>query len=90
VERESALVGAVRRGLTGVGRDPFDGRALSLVEVVALLGAWLRGIEANQDFDAVHGVARWKRVTMAPMLWDGGARCPSGGAGRGFWGGGRG
>jgi capsular polysaccharide export protein len=75
---ESALVGAVRRGLTGVGRDPFDGRALSLVEVVALLGAWLRGIEANQDFDAVHGVARWKRVTMAPMLWDGGGAVPFG------------
>jgi capsular polysaccharide export protein len=64
--------------LTGQGRDPFTGRAITLVEVARMLGIWRRGIEANRNFDAVQGVARWKRTTMAPMLWDGGGAVPFG------------
>lgn len=50
---------------------PFTGRALDPIEAIALLGRWRRLIEANRDVAAVYGVARWKRITSDPMLWDG-------------------
>jgi capsular polysaccharide export protein len=81
---EHGLEQAVARGLRGQGRDPFTGAAMTLAQVAALLGAWRRGVEANRGVGGVLGVARWKRASLAPMLWDGGGAVPFGrrGAGR--------
>ena len=51
--------------------DPFDGGALSPTDVIALLADWRSLIDANRTISAVFGVARWKRVTVDPLLWDG-------------------
>ena len=52
-------------------QSPFDGTAWSLEQVICQLGAWRRLLEANRRYAAIYGVARWKRVTVDPMLWDG-------------------
>lgn len=53
--------------------SPFTGTAAPLLDVVRLLAGWRELIDANRGIDAVFGVARWKRVTMDGLLWDGGA-----------------
>ena len=52
-------------------RDPFTGAVIPARAAVALLAEWRRLIDANRDAAAVFGVARWKRVTMDALLWDG-------------------
>lgn len=51
--------------------SPFDGQPWDLLQVIAQLGAWRRLIAGNRQFQAIYGVARWKRVTADPLLWDG-------------------
>ena len=51
--------------------SPFDAAPCSALDAVALLGEWRRLIHGNKRIGAVHGVARWKRVTLDAMLWDG-------------------
>lgn len=51
--------------------SPFDGKPWDVLQVIEQLGNWRRLIESNRDFAAVFGVARWKRVTVDPLLWDG-------------------
>ena len=51
--------------------DPFDGGALSATDAIALLADWRTLIDTNRTISAVFGVARWKRVTVDPLLWDG-------------------
>lgn len=51
--------------------SPFDGSTWSAEQAIDQLGQWRRLIGSNRDFQAVYGVAQWKRVTLDPMLWDG-------------------
>lgn len=51
--------------------DPFGGGRLTALAAIALLGNWRALIEANRPVAAIYGVARWKRVTADPLLWDG-------------------
>lgn len=51
--------------------SPFDGEPWSLAQAIEQLGEWRRLIDGNRAFRAVYGVARWKRVSVDPLLWDG-------------------
>ena len=51
--------------------SPFDGQPWSLAQAIEQLGEWRRLIDGNRAFRAVYGVARWKRVSVDPLLWDG-------------------
>ena len=51
--------------------DPFNGGPLAPSDAIALLADWRKLIDANRPIRAVFGVARWKRVTVDPLLWDG-------------------
>lgn len=51
--------------------SPFTGEAWSVLQVIEQLGEWRRLIEGNRDLAAVYGVARWKRVSVDPLLWNG-------------------
>ena len=51
--------------------DPFNGGPLAPSDAIALLADWRKQIDANRPIRAVFGVARWKRVTVDPLLWDG-------------------
>ncbi|MDE2621348.1 MAG: capsule biosynthesis protein, partial [Sphingomonadales bacterium] len=63
---------AATRLLTGWRlRDPFTGRAIDALAAIELLAEWRRLIEANRPLAAIYGVARWKRLTADPLLWDG-------------------
>lgn len=53
--------------------SPFDGEPWDLLQVIEQLGEWRQLIDSNRDFQAIFGVARWKRVTADPLLWGGGA-----------------
>ena len=94
---DGALVAALRNKPWGEGllravertlldgcdyRDPFTGEAITALAAVELLGEWRRLIEANRAAAAVCGVARWKRVTMDALLWDGTGPVRHAGAGR--------
>lgn len=51
--------------------SPFDGTPWDMLQAIEQLGDWRRLIERNRDFAAIFGVARWKRVTVDSLLWDG-------------------
>lgn len=51
--------------------SPFTGENWSPWDAIAQLVDWRRLIDANRRIDAVYGVARWKRVTLNAMLWNG-------------------
>jgi capsular polysaccharide export protein len=36
-----------------------------------MLGQWRPLIDANRPISAIHGIARWKRITADVLLWDG-------------------
>jgi len=59
----------IRDGLAW--RDPFTGGQIAARDIIALLAEWRALIDANRGIAAVFGVARWKRVTMDALLWDG-------------------
>jgi capsular polysaccharide export protein len=50
---------------------PFSGSPIAPSDVIDLLADFRRLIESNRQFAAVLGVARWKRSTLDPLLWDG-------------------
>jgi len=53
--------------------DPFTGQTLSIVEAIQLCAFWRQLIDSNRDIGSAVGFAFWKRPTVAPLLWDGGA-----------------
>ncbi len=52
-------------------RDPFSGKDIGLSAAIDLLEYWRRLIDANRPIAAAAGFARWKRATVAPLLWNG-------------------
>lgn len=66
------LIKALEQGLAASQySSPFDGQPWSLAQAIEQLGEWRRLIDGNRAFRAVYGVARWKRVSVDPLLWDG-------------------
>ena len=66
------LVADLLQSLAGQSwASPFDGAPWDLAQVITQLGDWRRLIAGNRDLAAVYGVARWKRVTVDSLLWDG-------------------
>ncbi len=53
--------------------DPFTGEPMSIADAVQLCGFWRALIDRNRDIATAVGFAFWKRPTVAPLLWDGGA-----------------
>lgn len=51
--------------------DPFSGEACDALRAIELLAHWRALIDANRAIGAAAGFARWKRGTIAPLLWDG-------------------
>lgn len=52
-------------------RDPYQGGAITAAAAIAMLGQWRSLIDANRPVSAIHGIARWKRITADVLLWDG-------------------
>ncbi|QNM83811.1 beta-3-deoxy-D-manno-oct-2-ulosonic acid transferase [Sphingomonas sabuli] len=50
---------------------PFTGQASSLAATIELCGFWRALIVNNRRITAAVGFARWKRPTVAPLLWSG-------------------
>lgn len=69
-DRDTAAVAARSVG-AWTYRDPFNGTEWSGHDAIALLAEWRRLIDANRAIAAVFGIARWKRETLDPLLWDG-------------------
>ncbi|MES2491949.1 MAG: hypothetical protein V4579_01560, partial [Pseudomonadota bacterium] len=57
-------------------RDPFSGSEISVLEAIKLLGFWRALIDSNRHIGAVHGVGRWKRAAVGPLLWGGSEPVP--------------
>lgn len=77
LDRQPDLIATLLTGLAASGyASPFDGAAWDLMQVIEQLGEWRRLIERNRAFQAIYGVARWKRVTVDPLLWGGTAPVP--------------
>ncbi len=71
------LIAPLLSGLAASGyASPFDGAPWDIMQVIEQLGEWRRLIESNRPFQAIYGVARWKRVTVDPLLWGGTAPVP--------------
>lgn len=72
LRKQPDLVADLLQSLAGQSWvSPFDGAPWDLLQVIAQLGDWRRLIAGNRDLAAVFGVARWKRVTVDSLLWDG-------------------
>lgn len=73
LSNSAALRDVVRRELIDQWSwfSPFDGKPLSPVDAIAMLRGWRDLIGRNRHILDVEGVARWKRLTVDPMLWDG-------------------
>ncbi|WP_323982225.1 capsular polysaccharide export protein, LipB/KpsS family [Novosphingobium aureum] len=73
LEMENTLASVVQAELADSWcyRDPFSAAALSPHNAIELLARWRRTIHENRKIHAVFGVARWKRPTVDPLLWDG-------------------
>lgn len=66
------LIEALLRDLSAQAwTSPFTGADWTIDQTITQLGEWRRLIEGNRAFRAIFGVARWKRVTLDPLLWDG-------------------
>ena len=78
----AALEALARRHLGGGWdfRDPFSDQAIPALAAIELLGFWRGLIDANRRIGAVHGIAGWKRRTVAPLLWGGAGPVPFGAA----------
>jgi len=50
---------------------PYTGAPLDAGQAIALMAPWRKLIDGNRRIGAVMGAARWKRITLDPMLWDG-------------------
>ncbi len=54
-------------------RNPFTGEPASVTDTIDLLTYWRGMIDANRSIAAAAGMAFWKRETVEPLLWSGGA-----------------
>lgn len=52
-------------------RCPFTGAPRDALQAIALMAPWRGLIDGNRRIGAVLGAARWKRITLDAMLWDG-------------------
>jgi capsular polysaccharide export protein len=68
-ERLRALAGATYA-------NPFTGEPMDFAAAVELLGFWRALIDSNRDIAGGVGFAFWKRATVTPLLWGGGAPLP--------------
>lgn len=50
---------------------PFSNLPIPAIEAVRLLDGMRQLIENNRGIESVLGVARWKRLTVSPLLWNG-------------------
>lgn len=50
---------------------PFTGAPIGPGDWVSQLAQWKALVESNRGNVAILGIARWKRVTVGAMLWDG-------------------
>jgi capsular polysaccharide export protein len=70
--RQDGLAGALATALAASAMvNPYDGGPLAPTDAITLLADWRKLIDSNRPIRAVFGVARWKRVTVDPLLWDG-------------------
>jgi capsular polysaccharide export protein len=53
--------------------DPFTGQPTSAGKIIGILGHWRALIDANRAIGGAAGMAFWKRETVEPLLWSGGA-----------------
>lgn len=51
--------------------DPFTGAPIAPAGLIAILADWRDLVAANRPIAAAFGFARWKRDTVAPLLWGG-------------------
>lgn len=51
--------------------DPYSDEPITAAAAIAMLGQWRALIDSNRPVSAIHGVARWKRITTDVLLWDG-------------------
>lgn len=66
----------VATALSEAGPDPFTGGAWSADAMLRQLGQWRRLLDSNRATKAVFGIARWKRMTLDALLWDGARPVP--------------
>jgi len=52
--------------------NPFTGEPMTPFEAVKLSASWRRLIDGNRQFDAIYGIASWKRETLDALMWPGG------------------
>lgn len=52
-------------------QDPFNGEPCGADAIIAQLGQWRELIERNRSLSGAIGIARWKRPTVTPLLWNG-------------------
>ena len=52
-------------------RCPYTGTPRDALGAIALMAPWRGLIDGNRRIGAVLGAARWKRITLDAMLWDG-------------------
>jgi capsular polysaccharide export protein len=52
-------------------RDPFSGGKITPSSLIETLGFWRDLIDANRPIGAIHGIAFWKRPSIAPLMWNG-------------------
>lgn len=70
----SALLDKVRDHCLRLAyRNPFTGEPASVTDTIDLLAYWRGMIDANRPIAAAAGMAFWKRETVEPLLWSGGA-----------------
>jgi capsular polysaccharide export protein len=70
--RPDGLAGALATALAASAMvNPYDGCPFAPTDAITLLADWRKLIDSNRPIRAVFGVARWKRVTVDPLLWDG-------------------
>jgi capsular polysaccharide export protein len=71
-EHEAVLVDLLSMLLARVDcHDPLTGRHVTPIELTERFGSWRVLIDDNRPIAAAFGFARWKQVTVAPMLWGG-------------------
>lgn len=56
--------------------DPFTGEETDAAAAIELCGFWRRLIDSNRSISAAIGFAKWKRPTVAPLLWGGSGKVP--------------
>nr|WP_239025977.1 hypothetical protein [Sphingomonas paeninsulae] len=70
IRRLSALIGNLHF------RDPFSGKEITPSSLIETLGFWRDLIDANRPIGAIHGIAFWKRPSIAPLMWNGHGTVP--------------